>query len=160
MSDKGLILTLTVPFDWLVLINHSTLRDFLRLSPFALDVLVLMSNKGLILTPVNGISIPQKKKTLKLKFWVVFTHASKIWSHLNENWSSYLIMKWYRFFWNILYILVNIVFIISVYRYWWGCPLYTCTFEHASLIKNKEENYQKTSGYSCKTFKSRCIDCG
>ena len=27
-----------------------------------------------------------------------FMHAVKIWSHLKENWSSYSITKWYRFF--------------------------------------------------------------
>ena len=45
---------------------------------------------------VNGISIPKKQtnkqtnKALNIEFWVVSTHAVKIWDHLYENWSSLL----------------------------------------------------------------------
>ena len=37
------------------------------------------------------IFIPEKKnhKKLNIEFWIVSTHALKIWDHLNENWSNY-----------------------------------------------------------------------
>ena len=45
-----------------------------------------------------------KEKALKIKFWIVSTHAVKIWDHLNEKlvkllWNE-MIMKWDQFFIN------------------------------------------------------------
>ena len=69
---------------------------------------------------------PGKEKdveTWKIEFWLVSTWAVKIWDHVNENLSYYLITKWYKFFWNTLYISSDINFLntmciyIYIYEY-------------------------------------------
>ena len=47
---------------------------------------------------------------LSIEFWGVFKHAVKIWDHLNENWSSYQITKWFQYFWTAQYIPNDIKF--------------------------------------------------
>ena len=48
----------------------------------------------------------EKEKTFnqETEFWDVYAHAGKIWAHLNENVSSYLITKLYKIFKHLLYL--------------------------------------------------------
>ena len=60
-----------------------------------------------------------------IEYWIVSTHAVKIWDYLNEDRSDYLFTKWFHCFKNKMYTwndIITITIIIIISRYQHGYP--------------------------------------
>ena len=79
------------------------------------------------------IFLYQKKKSLNIEFWVVLTHAGKIWGHLIVNWPSYLITKLISLILKHS-VLSEIIIIMSCRQHGYPWPSRATSPYHSSLL--------------------------